>query len=99
MSKFKILAVCGTGVATSTVAAEKCKEMLIKKGLDVDVTECKAIEVASKVDMFKPDVIVHTTPVSDEAAKGVKKFAGLPFLTGIGIDKLTDEIVVYLTNK
>lgn len=99
MKKFKILSVCGTGVATSTVAAENCKEMLKKKGFDVEVKECKVTEVAADVDMFRPDVIVHTTPVSDAAAKGIKKFSGLPFLTGIGINQLIDKIAEYLSDK
>jgi galactitol PTS system EIIB component len=97
--KFKILSVCGTGVATSTVAAETCKEKLKLKGFDVEVKECKAAEVKSNVEMFRPDIIVNTTPVSDEAASGVKKFSGLPFLTGFGIDKLVDSIADYLNSR
>jgi PTS system galactitol-specific IIB component len=27
---------------------------------------------------------------------GIKKFSGLPFLTGVGMDKLADEIAAYL---
>ena len=99
MKKFKILSVCGTGVATSTVAAETCKDMLKKKGFDVEVKECKVTEVSTSVELFRPDVIVHTTPVSDTATKGVKKFSGLPFLTGMGKDQLIDKIAEYLSNK
>lgn len=96
MRKFKVLTVCGTGIATSTVAAEKTKEMLKARGLEVEVIEAKASEVPSKVQVFNPDVIVHTTPVSESAAPGIKKFRGLQFLTGIGMDKLADEIAEYL---
>lgn len=96
MRKFKVLSVCGTGVATSVVAAEKTKEMLSKRGISVDVVECKCTEVSSKVDILKPDVIIHTTPVSDAASKGIKKFLGLPFLTGIGTEQLSDKIAEYL---
>ena len=94
--KYRILTVCGTGIATSTVAASNCKEMLEKRGLEVEVKECKAIEVKTNIDLFRPDAIVNTTPVSDEAAMGVKKFNGLPFLTGMGRDKLVDSIAEYL---
>lgn len=96
MKKFRILSVCGTGVATSTVAAEKCRELLKERGLSVEVIECKAAEVPSKIDTFMPDVIVHTTPVSDSNTKGLKKFLAIPFLTGIGMDALADNIAVYL---
>lgn len=97
--KYKILTVCGTGVATSTVAAETCKEKLKAKGIDVEVKECKAVEVKTNVELFRPDAIVNTTPVSDEASGKVKKFNGIPFLTGIGIDKLVDSIADYLKSK
>lgn len=96
MKKFRILSVCGTGVATSTVAAEKCRQLLEERGLNVEVVECKVAEVASKIDTFMPDIIVHTTPVSDTSAKGIKKFLAIPFLTGVGMDGLADKIAKYL---
>ena len=96
MKKFKILTVCGTGIATSTVAAKKTKEMLSDRGIEVDVIECKVAEISTRIDALKPDVIVYTTPVSDEAANGIKKFFGLPFLTGVGRDALVDQIAEYL---
>ncbi|WP_066497322.1 PTS sugar transporter subunit IIB [Abyssisolibacter fermentans] len=94
--KFRILSVCGTGIATSTVAAENCKKLLKARGLDVEVIECRVTEVATKVPVFMPHVIVHTTPVSDSAAGGVKKFLAIPFLTGIGGDNLADAIAEHL---
>jgi PTS system galactitol-specific IIB component len=96
--KYKILSVCGTGIATSTVAAETLKEKLKLKGLDVVVKECKAAEVKSNVEMFKPALIINTTPVSNEAASGIKKFSGLPFLTGVGVDQLVNSIIDYLNS-
>ncbi len=96
--KFKILSVCGTGIATSTVAAESCRDMLREKGLGVEVKECKVIEVETNVEMFKPDVIVYTTPLNDKVIKGIKKFSGLPFLTGFGREELINKIAEYLQN-
>lgn len=96
MKTFRVLTVCGTGIATSTVAAEKCKEMLTARGLKIEVIECKATEVESKLPVFQPDVIVHTTILGSKVAENVKKFRGLAFLTGIGMDKLADEIADYL---
>ncbi|VBB07567.1 phosphotransferase system eiib component type 2/3 [Lucifera butyrica] len=96
MRIYRILTVCGTGIATSTVAAEKCKEMLGKRGLKVEVVECKALEVPSKIPVFMPDVVVATTPVGEAALQGKKKFSGLPFLTGVGTEKIADDIAAYL---
>ncbi|GAA0731698.1 PTS sugar transporter subunit IIB [Clostridium oceanicum] len=94
--KYRILSVCGTGIATSTVATEKTKELLKRRGLDVEIIECKVLEVSNKILIFKPHVIVHTTPVSDEVTNGIKKFSGLAFLTGVGMDKIADDIAEYL---
>ncbi len=94
--KYRILTVCGTGIATSTVAAEKCKQMLHERGLDVDALECKVIEVKGKISTFRPHAVVPTTMVSDSALGGVKRFSGLPFITGVGMDKAADEITEYL---
>ncbi|MBN2826655.1 MAG: PTS sugar transporter subunit IIB [Tissierellales bacterium] len=96
MKTYRVLTVCGTGIATSTVAAEKCKELLKARGLQIEVIECKATEVESKLPVFQPDVIVHTTILGDSVAKEVKKFRGLAFLTGMGMDQLADEIAEYL---
>ncbi len=94
--KFRILSVCGTGIATSTVAAENCKKLLKERGLDVEVIECRVTEFASKVQVFMPHAIVNTTPVSSKIAPDIKRFLAIPFLTGIGGDKLADEIADYL---
>lgn len=96
MRVFKILTVCGTGIATSTVAAEKCKELLNRRGLTIDAIECKATEVESKVPVYQPDAIVNTTILGENIVPEVKKFRGLAFLTGIGMEDLADEIAAYL---
>lgn len=95
---FRILTICGTGIATSTVAAEKCKQLLTKRGLKVEVVECKAIEASGKISVYSPHVVVATTPISDKALLNTKKFIGLPFLTGVGMEKLADDIATYLNS-
>ena len=90
------MTICGSGVATSTVAAAKCRKMLSERGIDVDVLECNATDIAAKLATFKPHVIVPTTVISDSLLGGVKKFPGLPFITGIGMDKVIDDIAAYL---
>ena len=99
MMAYRVLTVCGTGIATSTVATEKCKQMLEKRGLKVEVVECKAVEVAGKIQVYRPHVVIPTTMVSDSVLGGVKRFNGLSFLTGIGTEKLADEIAEYLKSR
>jgi PTS system galactitol-specific IIB component len=94
--KYRILTICGSGIATSTVAAEKCRKMLSQRGLDVDVLECNATDIAAKLATFRPHIVVPTTTISDSMMGGVKRFPGLPFITGIGTDKVVDDIAAYL---
>lgn len=89
----RILVSCGTGIATSTAAAVKLKELLKHRGFDILTSECKAAEVVSKASLFRPHAIVATTHVSGAP---VKVFNGLPLITGVGVDKLIDDIASFL---
>lgn len=88
MKKKTVLIACGTAVATSTVVAVAIEEAMQERGIPVDVRQCKATEVRSLLD--DADIVVATTPVPDDLGKPT--FKGLPFLTGIGRDKLLDDI-------
>lgn len=88
MKKKTVLIACGTAVATSTVVAVAIEEAMQERGIPVEVRQCKATEVRSLVDDV--DIVVATTPVPDDLGKPT--FKGLPFLTGIGRDKLLDDI-------
>ena len=54
----RILVACGNGIATSTVVATKIKEVCAENGISVSVTQCKLLEIDSKVDDF--DILVTT---------------------------------------
>ncbi|WP_069804656.1 PTS sugar transporter subunit IIB [Thermogemmatispora onikobensis] len=94
MSDLRILVSCGTGIATSTLAADKLKRLLKSRGLSVTTASCKAAEVAGKVSTFRPHAIVSTTQVAVKVP--VKVFNGLPLISGVGADQLADEIAAYL---
>ncbi|MGX9758722.1 PTS sugar transporter subunit IIB [Clostridioides difficile] len=87
----KILVACGTGVCTSTIAINKLKKALEEaKKLDmVSITQCKVVEVASKAPDY--DLIICTTQISSSIKTPV--INGLPFLTGVGMDKLIKEVL------
>jgi PTS system galactitol-specific IIB component len=94
MPALRLLVSCGTGIATSTLAADKIKRLLKARGVDVSTQSCKAAEVASKISSYRPHAIISTTQVSVKVP--VKVFNGLPLLSGIGADKLADDIAAYL---
>lgn len=87
----KILVACGTGIATSTMVANKIQNELAKRheNIDIVINQCKVAEVTSLSSNY--DLIVSTTQVPSGVETPV--ISGLPFLTGVGLDKVIDEII------
>ncbi len=85
----RVLIICGTGVATSTVVATKVREHCQAVGIDVVVSQGKVMDLLSGGGQGV-DLIVATTQVPDSVT--VPVVAGLPFLTGLGTDQALAEI-------
>ena len=88
MKRVKILVVCGTGIATSTVVAKNVEEKLVKKGFKAETRQCKATEVKNNLDGI--DLIITTTNLSGNY--DVPVIRTLAFLTGMGEDEAIEEI-------
>jgi len=107
VNKKYILIACGTAVATATAVAMKMRELFEKEGINADTTQCKAIEVNYFLSQRTPDLIVSTTPIPGEknngpnrrTINGVTILNGVPYLTGIGKEKLDQEILNILSGK
>lgn len=89
--KKRVLVACGTSIATATVAAAKVRELAEQAGVAVEVVQCKAMEIRGRVQVFHPRFIVAMTPVPKDL--GVPVFSGVPFLSGIGVDKLKADLL------
>ncbi|SCL89768.1 PTS sugar transporter subunit IIB [Sporanaerobacter sp. PP17-6a] len=87
----KIVIACGTGICTSTMAADKLRKELKerKKDSNVTINQCKVAELVSKAADY--DLIISTTQVPSKITTPV--VSGLPFLTGVGISKVVDEVI------
>jgi galactitol PTS system EIIB component len=85
---------CGSGVASSQMAAHTLGEKVKQRGLDVDIQVVGFRDMGARHQ--KPDVLVSIAPGIENGnyadLKGVKIINGVPLLTGIGIDKVMDEI-------
>lgn len=84
-----IFVACGSGVASSETAAYKLRNLLQARKLkaDVRVVNFRSLKnIASQCD-----ILVHIAP-NDPTDYGVPKVNGVPFLTGIGLDPVMDEI-------
>lgn len=92
MRKKRVLIVCGTAIATSTVVAYKVEDLLKKKGIPADIR--RAMTSEAKTASRDCDLIIATTQVQDVT---VPVLSGIPFITGIGMPKLEEEIVTILS--
>lgn len=95
--RYMILSACGTGIATSTVAANSCKTLLEERGLkNIEIIECKAAEILGKAEIMKPDCIIYTAEIPIAKLGGIKCFRAIQLITGIGTEQLADEMAEYL---
>lgn len=86
-----LMVTCGSGIATSTVAEGKIKDYLAQAEVldQVKIYKGNIAEYVNKVDDY--DVFVSTTVIPDEIKD--KVISGLPLLTGIGADKVYQQIM------
>lgn len=92
----KLLVICGTGIATSTVVTGKIKDWLKENKLEneVQVFQGKVSDEIKSFDNY--DVVVSTTIVPDQLQDKVVN--GIPLLTGVGVDEFYAELKEKLTN-
>ena len=87
----RIIVACGSGVATSNVAAEKLKDSLRDRGIHCEVraVDMKSLESEARI----ADVLVSITPYATrDQSLGIPVLNGIPLLTGIGVSTLVDQI-------
>lgn len=92
-----LMVVCGSGIATSTLAEGKIKEYLQEQGLfdQVKIYKSNIAEQVNHVDDY--DAFVSTTIVPDNIKD--KVISGVPLLTGVNQNKVFEAIVDKLQLK
>jgi PTS system galactitol-specific IIB component len=89
----RILIICGTGIATSTVVASKVRDHLEEVGVQATVDQGKVMDLLrGDVDA---DLIVATTDIPDSVTVPVVRAIAL--LTGFGEDEVFEQIDAHLT--
>lgn len=85
----RIMVMCGTGVATSTLAVNKIKAWLCENSYtDVEVLQSRIMDQINHFDEY--DAIVSTTIVPNGEALGV--VPGLPLVTGQGSEAVYQQL-------
>ena len=88
----KILIACGAGIATSTIVTDRVERLIKENGIKAEVIQCKISEVASRQD--DADFIVSTTILP--TTYRIPALKATAYITGIGMEKLDEEILSYL---
>lgn len=67
-TKIKVLSVCGSGVVTSHMVANKIVDMFADEGYDVDAEECNPSELDGYLMRGSYDFIAYSSPIGDPTA-------------------------------
>jgi PTS system galactitol-specific IIB component len=86
-----ILGVCGSGTVSSTLLAEKVKEILEEQKIRVKALGVMPQMVQEYVDRGGIDLVVTTSPIPGNINVPVIK--GVPLLTGFGEEECIEEIL------
>ncbi|MEW9674869.1 PTS sugar transporter subunit IIB [Lentibacillus sp. L22] len=87
----KLLIMCGTGIATSTMVGEKVKAWLREQELESEVNIYQSSVSEGFGRMKEYDIVVSTTIVPNEIKDRV--IDGIPLLTGIGTEEVYQKLL------
>lgn len=90
--KVRILVACGSGIATSTVAADAVQSVCDAEGIDAVITKCSMQEMQSKAPSF--DVVLTTNIYKDPIPKPYMSVFGL--ISGINEAKVRSDLAALL---
>lgn len=90
--KKKIIVACIGAVATSTLAAEKIEKLAADHHLNIEICQCRIVEIQSNLD--GASLIVPTANVRRDY--GIPVVPGMPFITGIGLEETERRVLEVL---
>ena len=93
MSK-RVVVACGTGMATSTMMAEKVRNLLDENHIDYILSQCQL----SELDSYKDNADLFVTAMKISTDYGVPVVVGTPFLAGIG-EKAAEEKILSILKE
>jgi len=85
----RVVVACGGAVATSTVAADKIRELCRRNDIAVDVQQCRIGEISTRASSV--DLIVTTARVSTDY--GTPVIHGIAFISGINLDATEQKVL------
>lgn len=87
--KKKVIVACGGAAATSTIAANKVVELGKRNGIEIEICQVRISEIESSLSGA---CLIVTTP-KVKRDYGVPLITGMPFISGIGVEKTEKAIL------
>ena len=94
LKKIKILTICGSGLVTSSMIANKLVEMFKEVGYDAKTTESNPSEIENYVMRDKYDLIAYASPIF--SSFGVPAIKAMGLVTGLGDEQFMEEALEIL---
>ena len=91
----KVIVACGGAVATSSIIAERLQEFCEENGIQIEIVQCRLSEISS--NLYGVDLIVPSSRVKRDY--GVPLITGMPFISGIGLEKTKAQILEVLKER
>ena len=95
MRKKYVVVACGSGIATSNMVAGQIRDVCKENGIEIDLHTCTIMDLPFEAE--NADLIITTSKYKGNV--GTRVVSGLPLLTGIGKEKVLDEIISYLRSE
>lgn len=86
----KVIVACGGAVATSTVAANKIKQLCEENGIEIDLVQCRINEIESYSDGVS---LIATTSKFSKEIGNIPIIHVMGFISGINQDALKQKIL------
>ena len=87
MKKIKILVACGSGICTSTVAAQVTKEVCEEYGIDADIRNCTINEIPTTHENY--DIVLTANRYQGDIPTPVMNV--FAFVSGIGEEEAREN--------
>ena len=91
--KIRVLIVCGSGIATSTVVACAVKGLFKQEGIEASFKQ--TMTSAARMEAKNADLIISTTSVPDVE---IPVISGIGYITGRNVDEINNEILKVVRN-
>ena len=87
----KLLTVCGSGIVTSSMIANKLTEMFEDEGYEVSAMEANPSEMGTYLARDKYDLVAYASPIDEDELNGTPALPAIGLITGLGEDEFFEK--------